>query len=301
MTMPNFLIIGAPKAGSTSLYRYLSEHPQIYMSPVKQPKFFAFEGEKVNYQGPKDAFKPYVTDLGTYHSLFEGVSDEIAIGEASSWYLYIPKSSERIYHHIPEAKLIAILRDPVDRAYSNFLSQVQLDYEPFNDFAKALDAEPIRIKKNWSPRWHYKQRGFYYQQLKPYFQKFNSKQIRIYLHQDLSNNRQKMLTDIFQFLGVDNTFEPDLSRKYNVTKSPRNRKLFQFFSKPNIIKAMFRPFFTPDQRTRIVSKLTQLSTRPKPSLSLEIRERLISEYREDILSLQDLIQRDLSSWLALEK
>lgn len=300
MTMPNFLLIGAPKAGTTSLYRYLSEHPQIYMSPMKAPNFFALEGEALNYQGPRDHTKNYITDLKNYCSLFDGVVNETAIGEASPWYLYMPKSSERIHHYIPNVKLIAVLRNPVDRAYSQFLSHVQRDFEPLNDFAQALDAEKDRIEDNWSPRWFYKERGFYYRQLKPYFDRFDSSQIRVFVYEDIREDYSKVLASIFEFLEVKKDFKPNLSQKYNTTKSHKNRKLFRFFSGKNSLKSALRPFFTPSQRTRIVSTLMQLNTGPKTKLSSELRDRLISEYREDILGLQDLIQRDLSCWLTLD-
>ena len=123
MTMPNFLIIGAMRAGTTSLYHYLKQHPQVYMSPVKEPRFFALEGEKPDPGRPTDErlMNHSITDIEAYRALFQAVSKETAIGEASPLYLYSPKAPERIRHYIPDAKLIAVLRDPVERAYSHFL------------------------------------------------------------------------------------------------------------------------------------------------------------------------------------
>lgn len=297
MTMPNFLIIGAPKAGTTALYNYLKEHPQIYMSPIKEPKFFALEGEEINFQGPRDMTKDYITDIESYRNLFKNVSNEIAIGEASPWYLHIPQSSQRIHHYIPDVKLIAILRNPVERAYSQFLSLVQRDFEPLTDFGQALAAEAERISNNWSPRWYYKERGFYYTQLQPYFNLFNRDQIKIFLYEDLKSDSSGLVKEVFNFLGVDNTFTPNISRKHNVTRVPKNRSLYRLISQPNPIKSLLRPFLPPNLRRDITSKLTDISVKSKPDIKPEIRHRLIEEYREDILRLQDLIQRDLSQWL----
>jgi hypothetical protein len=122
MTMPNFLIIGAAKSGTTSLHHYLKQHPQVYMSQIKEPSFFAFEGTKPAIPGPwkRWAAHNFITDIQAYRSLFQGVSDEVAIGEASTIYLVHPTAPQRIRHYVPDAKLIAILRDPAERAYSNY-------------------------------------------------------------------------------------------------------------------------------------------------------------------------------------
>ena len=300
MILPNFLIIGAPKAGTTALYHYLSEHPQIYMSPHKEPRFFALEGEPIeNFRGPGDLTNlKLVTDIENYRTLFKEVSNEVAIGEASVWYLYSPKAPERIRHYIPDAKLIAILRDPVERAYSNFLHLVRVDLEPLTDFAQAMSAQEERISNNWSPRWHYKQRGFYYAQLKRYFDQFDRDQIRIYLYEDFTTNSIDVLQDIFRFLGVDDTFVPDTSQKHNASGIPRNKALYKFLRRSNPIKNILTPFL-PSKRLRqhVKANLMNLNTRKKPQLLPDVRTQLIEEYREDILRLQELIQRDLSQWL----
>ncbi len=298
MTLPNFLIIGAAKSGTTALYHYLNAHPQIYMSPVKEPKFFALEGEKINFGGPRDYVKDYITDLEIYENLFNNVQNEIAIGEASPWYLHSPKAAKRIKYYIPNCKLIAILRNPIDRAYSQFLSLVQRNFEPLSDFSQALKLEQYRKEQNWSPRWFYKDRGFYYEQLNRYFDNFEREQIKIYLYEDLKNNSQKVVQDIFQFLEVNDTFRPNLDRKHNVTSIPKNKILDNLLNNVTI-KSMLRPLLTPNLRQSITLRLRSLNFQEKPPLKPELRQELINEYREDILKLQDLIQRDLSKWLTI--
>nr|MDJ0649638.1 sulfotransferase [Xenococcaceae cyanobacterium MO_188.B19] len=190
MIMPNFLIIGAAKAGTTSLYNYLKEHPQIYMSPVKEPRFFYLMNEKLDFRGPGDEniLNSSTSDLEDYSTLFQGVSNEIAIGEASSMYLYHPKTPKRIKSYVPDVKMITILRDPVERAYSHFLMNVKNGLEPLTDFVQVLQEEEIRIRSNWGSNWHHKARGFYYSQVKRYFDIFDRSQIKIYLYEDLKTN-----------------------------------------------------------------------------------------------------------------
>src|ERR671929_75877 len=133
MTMPNFFIIGAMKSGTTALYYYLEQHPEVYMSPVKEPNFFCSQEQK----NGADA----VTDIRAYERLFRGVLGETAVGEASHCYLYEPRAAAAIRRCVPEAKLLAILRNPIDRAFSHFLHMVRTGSEPLSDFAQALREE----------------------------------------------------------------------------------------------------------------------------------------------------------------
>lgn len=299
MTMPNFLVIGAAKSGTTSLYYYLKGHPQIYMSAMKEPKFFAFEGENPNFQGPGDREEinsKCITDIDSFQALFQGVEDEKAIGEASSLYLYLPKAPPRIKHHIPEAKLIAVLRNPVARAYSSYLHCVRDRGEPLEDFAQALQEEERRIENGWGPLWHYKRAGFYSDQLERYFNAFDRSQIKIYLYEDLKFDTLRMLQDIFQFLKVDDAYAPNASLKHNVSGIPKNRLLHELLNKPNPVKSAFK-LFLPTEARRSFNRHVTARNLDKPPLSSEVQERLARAYTEDILKTQELIERDLSSWL----
>ena len=296
MIMPNFLIIGAAKAGTTSIYHYLKQHPQIYMCPGKEPRFFALEGEKLDFRGPTQGInQTSVTTWEEYCQLFEGVTDEMAIGEASTIYLSSPKALDRIKDHLPDVKLIAILRDPSERAFSSYMHLVRDGYETLS-FAEAIEAEAIRIKENWQPLWYYKQRGFYYEQLQRYFAIFKPEQIKIYLYEDLAVDSTALVQDIASFLGVDDTFTPDLTRK-NVSGIPKNRLLQNLLTKKNPIKSVFKPLLPKPLRQSVLQSLSKQNLGAKPTLSPEMRQKLIAIYQEDMLKLQELIQRDLSQWL----
>ncbi len=313
MTMPNFLIIGAPKAGTTSVYQYLKEHPQIYLSSMKEPAFFAFEGMKLNYEnGPlagglgdrppesRDWYQERVgvaiSTLGEYQALFEGVTDEIAIGEASPGYMYFSRSPERIHHYIPEVKLIAILRQPADRAYSSMVHRAQFGLDPQADFSKILEKEDYNIDDEWWGFNHEIRTGFYYKQLKRYYDRFDRSQIKIYLYEDLQNRPLDLVKEAFQFLGVDETFVPDVSRKYLVSAVPKNKLWHKLLTQPNPIKELLKTALPENVRKPLGQKLIKknMGKPPKPP---EVRQKLTEIYKEDILQLQDLIGRDLSDWL----
>jgi hypothetical protein len=168
--------------------------------------------------------------------------------------------------------------------------------EPIADFAQALAAEEERIKLNWGPLWRYQKLGFYYRQLKGYFELFDSHQIKVYLYEDLVNDRSGLLRDVFDFIGVGQDFIPDTSAKYNVTGIPKNKLLHKFFSKPNLITTSVKYLIPRPLRQKLINDIRN-SNLVKPQLTQPLRQQLISIYREDILNLQELIQRDLSEWL----
>ncbi|MDJ0898378.1 MAG: sulfotransferase [Xenococcus sp. MO_188.B8] len=298
--MPNFLLIGAQKAGTTALSHYMKQHSQIYISPIKEPGFFDFEGQKPNFLGPGDRelFSHVSTDIESYRRLFQGVSNEIAIGEATTWYLYSSRAPERIQYYIPNVKLIVILRNPVDRAYSAYLHVIRDGRELITDFAQALLEEETRINQNWEYLWHYKQMGFYYAQLKRYFDLFNKNQIRVYLYEDLKDNPVALMQDICRFLNVDETLITGSPPRRNVSGIPKNKFLDYLLKKQNFkwLKTPFKLFLSSKMRENIIVNLNNKNL-IKPQISPAARIQLAKMYREDILKLQELIERDLSSWL----
>ena len=290
--MPNFLIIGAMKSGTTALYYYLEQHPQIYMSPVKEPNFFCFAGQE-------GSESKSVTRIEAYRQLFKGVSEERAIGEASHCYLYEPGAVARIQQYVPEAKLVAILRNPVERAYSHFLHMVRSGTEPLTDFAQALREEEVGAYQKRSYQ-DYIGRGRYYEQLKRYFDAFNSEQIRVYLYEDLDKAPIDTLQDTFRFLGVEDSFVPDVSLRRNVSGYPKYKTLDECLRRPSPVKKALKMYLLAKLRWRLSKAFDDLKTRnlvgPR-AMEPEVRRQLVGVYREDIVKVQELIQRDLSGWL----
>ena len=297
--MPNFLVIGAAKSGTTALYYALRQHPDIYMSRCKEPNFFSLEGKPPEFRGPGDQQTintESITSLAAYQGLFHGVTRETAVGEASTSYLYHVRASERIRHYIPKAKLIVILRHPVERAYSSFLHLVRDGREPLADFAQALQAEDARIHAHWEHIWHYQQMGLYSIQLERYFRAFDAEQIKVHLYDEWLANPLRVLRDTFRFLGVDERFVPDLSIRPNASGVPRHWLLQVIMRKLNPAEAAFNPFPFARACARRAGHIANHNL-IKPPIPAAARSELGRVFREDIVRLQELLRRDLSPWL----
>ncbi len=291
MTMPNFFIVGAQRAGTTSLYQYLNQHPQVYMSPRKEPHFF--EGMHSEFRRPGRRSVP-VRDLAEYQALFAGASGEKAIGEASASYLFSPRAPGLIKSSVPDAKIIAILRNPADRAYSNFVYCVQVGREPLGSFAEGLQAEEERTRDKWGPLWYYKQKGFYYAQVKRYFDTFGRDQVGVWFYEDLRNDTFGIIGEVFRFLGIDESFVPDATSEYNPSGIPRVGRLYTGVRKLTARNPALVERVLPARLRGYVKRRIFVKPPPFPP---EVRRQLTDSYREDILRLQELIGRDLSAWL----
>jgi hypothetical protein len=298
MTLPNFLVIGAAKSGTTSLHHYLSQHPEIYVAPRMLSCFFAFEGQAPAHKGPADweLDRWAVTDFADYEAQFDGAREEKAIGEVCAAYLYHLGAAERIRDRLPGVRLLAILRDPVERAYSNYMHKVRDGVEPVTSFAAALEAEPRRIRDGWQYTWHYTTRSRYFDQLRPFYGLFPREQIRVHLYDDLCQRPRSLLRDIFGFLGVDEDFQPDTSLRLQATGVPRSRRLAKFIRRQSLIKTAYRTVLPARFRRRVTTSLEDLNLR-RPSLADSLRQELRASFRDDVFRLQDLIGRDLSRWL----
>ena len=299
MKFPDLIVIGAAKAGTSAFYRYIEQHPQIYTSSIKEPQFFGLEGETKQFKGPPGMEikeNRAIRTMEEYQALFKDAPEDRCIVEASTSYLYLPKASERIHHYIPQVKLIAILRNPVERAYSAFLYLTRDSREPITDFSKALLAEPTRIQNDWALLYRYQDFGFYSSQLKRYYDKFDSTQLRIFLHDDLKADPLKVMRETFSFLNLDSIFEPDMSRRFNVSGLPKNKLLHKLIGEQNMLKSALKSVLPRKYRSDLKERYYEKNL-SKPRLAEETRLQLIETFREDILKTQDLIARDLSAWL----
>lgn len=310
MKYPNFLIIGAGKSGTTSVYQAIKQHPDVFMSSVKEPNFFALEGqEKITGYDKDDPhgfnFYPWaVTNLKDYHKLFEEVNGQTAVGESSTMYQYMPKAPENIKKHIPDVKLIAIFRNPADRLYSRYLHLVRENRPPTPNFEDCFERGNLWWQKN-----DLVQEGFYYTHMKRYFDLFDAANIKIMLYEDLRKSPVAFMQELFEFIGVDASFVPDMSVQYNVSGKIKNRYVDLLIGQQSLIrKGVEKISPTLIQKVReshimqkIVTNLRKKNLERVP-LSNATRKRLIEEiYREEIEAFGKLIQRDLSHWLIHEK
>jgi len=298
--LPTFLVVGAARSGTTSLYHYLRAHPDIYMSPAKEPHFFPFINATPDFRGPYDARtnEEIVTDFAEYRALFGGVRGEKAVGECSNSYLYFHRTASVIKEHIPRCKIIMVLRNPVARAYSHYLQAYMIGHEDLS-FEEALRSEAEREKLNW--RWHYQyvKQGLYYRQVKSYLDVFGRDSVRIYLFDDLAANTARVVADIYSFLGVDSSFVPPVEQVYNQAGTPRSVFLHRLFRHANPVKRVARSLLPQRVRAAIHDALARVNYAPsgRPEMSDNVRAHLRELFREDIADLASLIEMDLSHWL----
>jgi hypothetical protein len=285
---PDFFIVGAPKAGTSSLYYYLSQHPNVFLSEPKEPHFFH------NRRSPGS---PVLGEknLNEYLRLFEGVPDNVRAGEASTSYLYSANAAREIREVCPDAKIMMILRDPVDRAYSHYWNHVR-DGNEHLSFEEALWDEAERIENR---RWcgsYYVAGGRYAEQVARYLDVFGREAVKVYLFEDLKRDARGVCWDAFSFLGVDPDVPINTKEAYNRSGQPRSTQLSRFsyrLSKNEFVAKMLPVTLRHGAKEWLLKR----NVRPAPKMDPRTRLRLQDAYRDDILCLGELIGRDLKHWL----
>ena len=294
---PDFLVIGTAKAGTTSLYHYLKSHPQIYLSPIKEPKYFSHPDTPPVLVPPHRPIQ-FVWKRADYLRLFEPRTHQLVAGEMSPEYIYSEAAPGAIRRLMPGAKLIAILRDPAERAHSHFSHNRRDGIEPLPDFAAALAAEDLRIAEGWWVSFHYRQRGYYARQLRRYLGLFPREQILVLLYEDLVADACAFLKRICAFLGVDEDHSFNTSRRVNVSFGiPRSGAVRRLMRSRSIAGGVVRNVLPVVAGASSLQWLSRRILAPRPVLQPEVQADLVSGFKPDILKLQEIVGRDLSSWL----
>ncbi len=291
--LPTFLILGVAKAGTSSLYAYLGQHPQVYTSPLRAPNFFGLSEQPALCFGGPVKHKDSVPTLARYCALFAGAQNEIALGEGSSFFNFTPRAAARIHHYIPDAKLILILRQPAELAYSQYLYARRVGWEPASTFKAALDAEPARCAEGWFPFLCYRESSRYAAKLHAFDRLFPKAQLHISLFDDFRRNTAAIVRAIYRFIGVDPDFTPDVSINHN----PARLRPFAWQCSPFNARTapVWKRIPTPWRR-RLLHGLDRFATKPPP-LNPALHAALTSDAQQDILETQQLIGKDLSHWL----
>ena len=295
MNLPNFIVVGCAKAGTSSLYLYLRQHPQIFMSEVKEPRYFSYPEERPEYKGPGDEERFNRTTVyrwKDYIKLFDGVKGEIAVGEASPIYMFTRYTPYRIWEKIPHAKIVILIRNPAMMAFSAYLHQKREGYETLS-FEDALEAESWRIAEGWAPHWQYKNICFISEQIKTYMDLFSRRQVHISLYEDFRKDNQAELKKIFDFLGVDSSFSPQRI-DVNVGGIPRSRSMYSLMREERF-RSIARKILPAGMRKAILKKIMRVNLK-KEEPEKKIYSYLIDCYKEDILETSRLVGKDLSVW-----
>ena len=296
--IPNFLIVGAAKSGTSALHRYLHQHPDIFMSTlnkegvsVKEPQFLVKSKlEKRLHFG--------IWEWREYLSIFNGVKEEKAIGEASVFYLYYYKEAiNNIKRRLGnDVKIIIILRNPVDRAYSAFL-HVSKSVKELLSFEEALNQEEGRLEKDLTltPMIMYKDMGLYYNMVKAYKESF--KNVHIILYEDFRDTTDEVMKNAFDFLNVNINTKINYSIKHNVGgRSWKNQKIKNLFQKDNIFKNIYMKFVPDILKHKVKELILDLSTNKVNSMNEVTKGYLELFFKDDINKLSELIEKDLKHW-----
>ena len=294
MTLPNFFLIGTQKGGTTSVYHYLDQHSEIFMCPEKEPFYFMAEGME-------NASETYITDLNEYASLFTSVRNEKAIGEATTLYLSCPWVPGRIRETIgSEVKFIAILRNPVERAWSHYLMHARKGHPMFSeDFGMAIQQNYSFTRNDEVWEMGFYNIGLYSEQLKRYFQHFDRENFLILLFDDLRKDVVSFMQSIYSFLELENTgFIPDTARRYNEASYYKHKSqiLDRFLNKKNLPRSVTKKILG-NKGWNNFSQWMNAKNTEKPVIDPKIRKQLNSSYSNEIKELESMLGRDLSSWL----
>lgn len=300
MGLPEFFLIGAPKAGTTALHAALDQHPDLYLSPVKEPKFFLCDGPPPQDGGPGDAhsYREWIWRRADYERLFDAAPPGALRGESTPLYLADDAAHRRIHDAVPGARLIVILRDPVDRAYSNWAHLWTDGLEPISDFLAACAEEPRRTEAGWAPFWRYLETGLYGRQLRHLRTLFPPEQIHLIRYKELVDEPRATLDGICRFLGVrEGLLDEAPPRNVGGYVQPTlyTRSLQALFRGGASLGSHF-----PPQVWRKASLplqwLIQRTPQHRPELAERDRAELVGYFAEDITLVEAETGWDLTQW-----
>jgi hypothetical protein len=311
--LPDFFLIGAPKCGTTSLHQYLAQHPGLYMSPIKEPHFFSDEVRIRNFDpvmkakaearatglrawldGPTR--RPFsggpIETRADYISLFREAGPLRRAGESSTCYLWSPTAPRNIAEHVPHARILAVLRNPIDRAFSQYAHMLSFAGTPIA-FREYIDTALESRSSVFSEIYPLLNFGLYGGQLARWLLHFPRERIHVALYDDFKRDPATFLRTIFRFLGVDTAFTPDFSRRYMEARVPRSANAGRMLHIPGFAALARR------MPRKLRSALRPLVYMPRQAMQMEPedRERLVHWYRSDVYRLPGLPGQDFTGWL----
>ncbi|HWG64575.1 MAG TPA: sulfotransferase [Streptosporangiaceae bacterium] len=302
MPLPDFLVIGAPKAGTTALHVALDSHPSLYMSPVKEPKFFLTDGPPLaKGGGPGDikTYREHIWRREDYEALFAAAPAGQLRGESTPFYLYDFEAQRRIRDLIPHAKLIAILRDPVERAHSNWTHLWSAGLDPIGDFVSACADEERRVAAGWAQFWHYTRLGKYGEQLDHLYLLFPPEQVLVLRYRDLVDSPAETLDRICHFLGVSQGVVTEVPRE-NVTAHPQESLAHRAVSGLLRGSAAVGRHLPPTMGSKLqdpLERFLQRNARERQPLTWEQRQAVLPCFDSDVRLLERITESAFGDWL----
>jgi hypothetical protein len=301
--LPQFVIAGAPKAGTTALHAALTTHPGLYLSPVKEPKYYLTDGRpppRAGQRGPGDAHsaQEWIWRRERYLALFDGAPAGTVRGESTPFYLYDRAAQARLAADVPGIKVIVVVRDPVDRAYSNWVHLRADGLEVEADFATAVRLEERRIADGWAPFWHYRGLGRYGEQLRDLYRHVPRQRVFLLRYRQLVDSPRETLDRVSDFLGVPagvaHTVAPENVKPY-VADGPRYRALSRLARAGAALGAHVPPQVWRQAARPLLAAL-HAGRAPRPLLPVEVRREVLAPLLPDIALLEDLTGESFADW-----
>lgn len=298
---PNFFIVGAPKCGTTALYTYLAQHPDIYMPRRKEPRFFASD---LDSGSPMDA-RRFVRSWPQYVQLFAQGVNRSRRGEATALYLFSTVAAQRIRLYCPESKIIIMVRNPVDLMYSFHSERFHNGNEDIRSFREAVVAEADRRHGRRIPRdalapaaLQYRQVATLSPQIERYLQNFVRSSIHFIVFEDLVRDGARVFRELMQFLEIDSAFTPLLGI-HNANKHVRLSSIRTLLRRPpNSVRQLARTIAPVKVRQALKARVHRINTLVAPRMPMDslLRRQLVSEFVTEVTRLSEIIGRDLSAW-----
>ena len=298
MKKPNFIIAGFPKCGTTSLHHYLSEHPQIFMPSQKELHFFTYEILSKLKNGPKDGAvkKTQIQDSKKYLDFYRNVKNEIAVGDASPSYINYPNQFIKIKEYLEDPKFIIVLRDPINRAYSNYLHLKREQRETLT-FKEAVNRENKRIKDKYSDFWYYKFNSTYYDKILKAKETF--KEVLIITSEELNENHEATMKKVYKFLDVDcNFITKRKSNRFNKGGYYKKNLFTKIIFQPSKFKNLIKKFIKPTPSLKILlARVASVFRAKTEEIDEETVLYLTKHFKEEVKKLKSL-NINTSNWRA---
>jgi hypothetical protein len=291
------VVVGAPKCGTTSLYHYLKQHPEVYLPARKELHYFTRAELARDTAGPGDStvLQHLCADRAAYEAEFAGAKGEPILGEISPSYFDFAEVAPAMRRELGEARIVILLRDPIAKAFSQYMHLVRDGREalPFYD---ALQAEAERTRQGWSMIWRYAGSTRYASRVRHYLEAFGAERVRVYRFEDFVAEPQGTLSDLWDWLGIDRSVRPDTSRTFNASSRPRSRVVASLISKRSPLAALARAVVPAGVRGRVTEAVRGLNAGAKGGVDERSASYLRNLLGEDVRETEALLNRPLG-WL----
>lgn len=294
--LPNFLVVGFPKCGSTALHYYLENHPEIYMPLQKELHYFTSDKLLKLNKGPgdKEVKKFMLTSLIEYEKAYKNVTSEKAIGDASPSYINHPDKIPFIKDTLNNTKIIILLRDPIRRAYSNYLHLLREKREHLS-FLEALKEEDNRAKKKYSDFWYYKCNSTYFQKVDQFKKSFE--EVLIITQEELNYNTIETVKKVYSFLDVTESTPENASQRYNTGGVYKDNFITRLLLKQSLFRTAIKKVLPITRSMKMYKeKLISRYNTKAPEITEEEENYLVKKLRKDVLKLNQVYNVDISKW-----